>query len=133
MAPGARLAGREPYVFEVAIVAFVSLVVSDIRPVMDFGWMMSIGLSLAMLRQATPRGDGRLVPEERQRQQLARGRQTLEPLHADEAVEGLQLLRQRGRLGQVGSPPRIASRLDLEDDRDHRPGPVSGFRNRRSS
>lgn len=31
------------------IVAFVSLVVSDIRPVIDFGWMMTIGLSLALL------------------------------------------------------------------------------------
>lgn len=31
------------------IVAFVSLVVSDIRPVIDFGWMMTIGLSLSLL------------------------------------------------------------------------------------
>ena len=31
------------------IVAFVSLVVSDIRPVMDFGWMMTIGLILAVV------------------------------------------------------------------------------------
>ncbi|MGD8175580.1 efflux RND transporter permease subunit [Marinimicrobium sp. ARAG 43.8] len=31
------------------IVAFVSLVVSGIRPVIDFGWMMTIGLSLAFL------------------------------------------------------------------------------------
>ena len=31
------------------IVAFMSLVVSDIRPVMDFGWMMTIGLVLALL------------------------------------------------------------------------------------
>ncbi len=31
------------------IVAFVSLVVSDIRPVIDFGWMMTIGLTLALL------------------------------------------------------------------------------------
>lgn len=31
------------------IVAFVSLVVSDIRPVIDFGWMMTIGLSLALM------------------------------------------------------------------------------------
>lgn len=31
------------------IVAFMSLVVSDIRPVIDFGWMMTIGLSLALL------------------------------------------------------------------------------------
>ncbi len=31
------------------IVAFVSLVVSDIRPVIDFGWMMTIGLSLALV------------------------------------------------------------------------------------
>lgn len=30
------------------IVAFVSLVISDIRPVIDFGWMMTIGLSLAL-------------------------------------------------------------------------------------
>jgi len=29
------------------IVAFCSLVVSDIRPVIDFGWMMTIGISLA--------------------------------------------------------------------------------------
>jgi predicted RND superfamily exporter protein len=31
------------------VVAFVSLVVSDIRPVIDFGWMMSIGLVLALI------------------------------------------------------------------------------------
>jgi len=31
------------------VVAFVSLVVSDIRPVIDFGWMMSIGLLLALM------------------------------------------------------------------------------------
>lgn len=31
------------------MVAFVSLVVSDIRPVMDFGWMMSIGLFVALV------------------------------------------------------------------------------------
>ncbi|MFT6387692.1 MAG: putative RND superfamily exporter protein [Cellvibrionaceae bacterium] len=31
------------------IVAFVSLVVSGIRPVIDFGWMMTIGLSVAFL------------------------------------------------------------------------------------
>ncbi|MBU2886125.1 MMPL family transporter [Gilvimarinus agarilyticus] len=31
------------------IVAFVSLVVSDIRPVIDFGWMMTIGLSYALV------------------------------------------------------------------------------------
>lgn len=31
------------------IVAFVSLVVSDIRPVIDFGWMMTIGLSVAFI------------------------------------------------------------------------------------
>lgn len=31
------------------MVAFVSLVVSDIKPVIDFGWMMSMGLGLALL------------------------------------------------------------------------------------
>lgn len=31
------------------IVAFVSLVISDIRPVIDFGWMMTIGLSYALV------------------------------------------------------------------------------------
>jgi len=31
------------------IVAFVSLLVSDIRPVIDFGWMMAIGLVVAFL------------------------------------------------------------------------------------
>jgi uncharacterized protein len=31
------------------VVAFVSLVVSDIRPVIDFGWMMTIGLSVAFV------------------------------------------------------------------------------------
>ena len=29
------------------IVAFCSLVISDIRPVIDFGWMMTIGIALA--------------------------------------------------------------------------------------
>ncbi len=31
------------------MVAFVSLVVSNIRPVIDFGWMMTIGLSVALI------------------------------------------------------------------------------------
>ena len=31
------------------IVAFVSLLISDIRPVIDFGWMMAIGISFALL------------------------------------------------------------------------------------
>lgn len=31
------------------IVAFMSLVVSDIRPVIDFGWMMTIGLVVALI------------------------------------------------------------------------------------
>ncbi len=31
------------------IVAFVSLVVSGIQPVIDFGWMMTVGISLALL------------------------------------------------------------------------------------
>ncbi|GAA5320652.1 MAG: RND family transporter [Candidatus Pelagadaptatus aseana] len=31
------------------MVAFISLVVSDIRPVIDFGWMMSMGLALALV------------------------------------------------------------------------------------
>lgn len=31
------------------MVAFVSLVVSDIRPVIDFGWMMSIGLAVSLV------------------------------------------------------------------------------------
>src|SRR5690625_7938284 len=31
------------------MVAFMSLVVSDIRPVIDFGWMMTIGLSVAFV------------------------------------------------------------------------------------
>ncbi|TNE89384.1 MAG: RND family transporter [Gammaproteobacteria bacterium] len=35
------------------IVAFVSLVVSDIRPVIDFGWMMSIGVGVALLMAFT--------------------------------------------------------------------------------
>lgn len=32
-----------------SIVAFVSLVISDIRPVIDFGWMMTIGLIFALV------------------------------------------------------------------------------------
>ncbi|MBC6428642.1 MAG: MMPL family transporter [Cellvibrionales bacterium] len=31
------------------IVAFASLIVSDIRPVIDFGWMMALGVSLALV------------------------------------------------------------------------------------
>jgi len=37
------------YTVMTTIVAFVSLVVSDIRPVIDFGWMMTMGLSLAFV------------------------------------------------------------------------------------
>ena len=33
------------------IVAFCSLVVSDIRPVIDFGWMMTIGILLAFVSE----------------------------------------------------------------------------------
>lgn len=35
------------YTVLTTLVAFMSLVVSDIRPVIDFGWIMTIGLSLA--------------------------------------------------------------------------------------
>ncbi|WP_370278024.1 RND family transporter [Pontibacterium sp.] len=35
------------------MVAFVSLVVSDIRPVIDFGWMMSIGVGVALIMAFT--------------------------------------------------------------------------------
>ncbi|MGQ9425644.1 efflux RND transporter permease subunit [Gilvimarinus sp. F26214L] len=37
------------YTVLTTLVAFVSLVVSDIKPVIDFGWMMTIGLSLAYI------------------------------------------------------------------------------------
>lgn len=37
------------YTVLTTIVAFVSLVVSDIRPVIDFGWMMTIGLVVAIV------------------------------------------------------------------------------------
>jgi predicted RND superfamily exporter protein len=37
------------YTVLTTVVAFVSLVVSDIRPVIDFGWMMTIGILLALV------------------------------------------------------------------------------------
>ncbi|UTW44264.1 MMPL family transporter [bacterium SCSIO 12696] len=37
------------YTVLTTIVAFASLVVSDIRPVIDFGWMMTIGISVALV------------------------------------------------------------------------------------
>ncbi len=37
------------YTVLTTVVAFASLVVSDIRPVIDFGWMMSLGLLLAFV------------------------------------------------------------------------------------
>lgn len=37
------------YTVLTTIVAFMSLVVSNIRPVIDFGWMMTIGISLALV------------------------------------------------------------------------------------
>ncbi len=37
------------YTVLTTVVAFLSLVVSDIRPVIDFGWMMTIGLALALV------------------------------------------------------------------------------------
>jgi len=37
------------YTVLTTIVAFVSLVVSNIRPVIDFGWMMTLGISIALL------------------------------------------------------------------------------------
>ena len=37
------------YTVLTTIVAFTSLVVSNIRPVIDFGWMMTMGISLALL------------------------------------------------------------------------------------
>jgi len=41
----------KPCVYTVltTIVAFASLVVSNIRPVIDFGWMMTLGISLALI------------------------------------------------------------------------------------
>ncbi len=38
------------YTVLTTMVAFVSLVVSDIRPVIDFGWMMTIGISIALIQ-----------------------------------------------------------------------------------
>ena len=37
------------YTVMTTIVAFMSLVVSNIRPVIDFGWMMTMGISLALM------------------------------------------------------------------------------------
>jgi predicted RND superfamily exporter protein len=37
------------YTVLTTIVAFMSLVVSNIRPVIDFGWMMTMGISLALI------------------------------------------------------------------------------------
>jgi predicted RND superfamily exporter protein len=37
------------YTVLTTIVAFVSLVVSDIRPVIDFGWMMTLGLGVSLI------------------------------------------------------------------------------------
>jgi predicted RND superfamily exporter protein len=37
------------YTVLTTIVAFTSLMVSNIRPVIDFGWMMTIGISLALV------------------------------------------------------------------------------------
>ena len=37
------------YTVLTTIIAFVSLVVSDIRPIIDFGWMMTIGIVLALV------------------------------------------------------------------------------------
>jgi uncharacterized protein len=37
------------YTVLTTVVAFISLVVSDIKPVIDFGWMMTMGLSLAFI------------------------------------------------------------------------------------
>ncbi|WP_438951218.1 efflux RND transporter permease subunit [Porticoccus sp.] len=37
------------YTVLTTVVAFVSLVVSDIRPVIDFGWMMTMGITLALI------------------------------------------------------------------------------------
>lgn len=38
------------YTVLTTMVAFVSLVVSDIRPVIDFGWMMTIGIAVALIQ-----------------------------------------------------------------------------------
>lgn len=37
------------YTAVTTIVAFVSLIISDIRPVIDFGWMMTIGISMSFV------------------------------------------------------------------------------------
>ena len=49
MATVAAMARPCMYTALTTIVAFASLVVSDIRPVIDFGWMMVIGLTLALM------------------------------------------------------------------------------------
>lgn len=41
------------YTAVTTIIAFTSLVVSDIKPVIDFGWMMTIGLSVVFLTSFT--------------------------------------------------------------------------------
>src|ERR671918_1832917 len=80
------------------------------------------GASPALCRavggQIAPRPDRRLVAPERQRQQLARLPQALEPFHRDEAVDRLELRAQGGGDVQVLLP---ALRLgpDLEDHGYH--------------
>lgn len=48
-----QMARPSLYTVLTTLVAFASLVVSDIKPVIDFGWMMTIGLSLAYVMAFT--------------------------------------------------------------------------------
>jgi hypothetical protein len=69
--------------------------------------------------EAAPVADRLLVTPEGKRQELPRGRQALEPLHADEAV---LLFEERAHLGRDGEVVVDAAlrRFDFEDHGDHR-------------
>jgi len=53
------------YMVSTTIVAFASLVISDIRPIIDFGWMMAVGLIISFIISFTffPAAMSLLTPE----------------------------------------------------------------------
>src|SRR3954451_498874 len=84
------------------------------------------GLGRAVLAQAAPLGQRRLVAPDRQRQDLAGLGQALEPLDRDEPVDVGQMAAQLGRHVEI-VPAVLGERPDLENDGDQKSPPFFFF------
>src|SRR5581483_8765214 len=121
VAPGRRDGARRLG----AVSVFPAVVAHDLRhadAIAGEQLAAATGLRLLVAQVLAPAQDRRLVPPERDRDELAGVVDALEPLHRDKAVDLLQIAAQPGREVEILLRPAVA-RLDLEDYRDHRSPP----------